>query len=71
MAMIAPANVAAAQNDRGLIDEGRIVAEGTHRELLESSTVYREIYDSQLGEGFEALNGNGVVEGAGDDAAIH
>jgi len=30
---------------------GRIVAEGTHRELMETSPVYREIYDSQLGGG--------------------
>jgi ATP-binding cassette subfamily B multidrug efflux pump len=34
-----------------VLDEGRIAAEGTHRELLESSAIYREIYDSQLGGG--------------------
>lgn len=34
-----------------VIDEGRIAAEGTHRELLQSSPIYREIYDSQLGNG--------------------
>jgi ATP-binding cassette subfamily B protein len=34
-----------------VLDEGQIVAEGTHRELLASSPVYREIYDSQLGDG--------------------
>jgi len=34
-----------------VLDEGRLVAEGTHRELLVSSPVYREIYDSQLGNG--------------------
>ena len=33
-----------------VLDNGRIVARGTHRELLESSTIYREIYDSQMGE---------------------
>jgi ATP-binding cassette subfamily B protein len=32
-----------------VLDKGRVVAEGTHRELLASSPVYREIYDSQLG----------------------
>lgn len=32
-----------------VLDDGRVVAEGTHRELLASSPVYREIYDSQLG----------------------
>ena len=34
-----------------VLDNGCVVAEGTHRELLASSTVYREIYDSQLGSG--------------------
>lgn len=32
-----------------VLDEGRVVARGTHAELLASSSVYREIYDSQLG----------------------
>jgi ATP-binding cassette, subfamily B, multidrug efflux pump len=32
-----------------VIERGRIVAEGTHRELLQSSPIYQEIYDSQLG----------------------
>jgi ATP-binding cassette subfamily B protein len=32
-----------------VIERGRIVAEGTHRELLQSSGIYQEIYDSQLG----------------------
>jgi ATP-binding cassette subfamily B multidrug efflux pump len=35
-------------------DGGRVVAEGTHSDLLASSTVYREIYDSQLGNGAAA-----------------
>lgn len=34
-----------------VLDEGRIVAEGRHSELLRTSAVYREIYDSQLGGG--------------------
>lgn len=34
-----------------VLDDGRIVAQGTHRELLASSPIYREIYDSQLGNG--------------------
>jgi ATP-binding cassette subfamily B multidrug efflux pump len=34
-----------------VLDEGRIAAEGTHRELMASSAIYREIYDSQLGNG--------------------
>ena len=34
-----------------VIDQGRVVAQGTHSELMQSSHVYREIYASQLGEG--------------------
>ena len=34
-----------------VLDDGKIAAEGTHRELLASSPIYREIYDSQLGDG--------------------
>jgi len=34
-----------------VLDQGRIAAEGTHRELMASSDIYREIYDSQLGSG--------------------
>jgi len=32
-----------------VLDRGRIVASGTHRELMASSPIYREIYQSQLG----------------------
>ena len=34
-----------------VVDDGHIVANGTHRELMKSSRVYQEIYDSQLGDG--------------------
>jgi ATP-binding cassette subfamily B protein len=34
-----------------VLDGGRVAAKGTHAELLESSAIYREIYDSQLGGG--------------------
>jgi ATP-binding cassette subfamily B protein len=37
-----------------VLDDGRIAAEGTHRDLLISSPIYREIYDSQLGNGVTA-----------------
>ena len=30
-----------------LIDHGRIMAQGTHDELMESSEIYREIYETQ------------------------
>jgi ATP-binding cassette subfamily B protein len=32
-----------------VLDHGRIAAVGTHRELMEKSAVYRDIYSSQLG----------------------
>jgi ATP-binding cassette subfamily B multidrug efflux pump len=38
-----------------VLDDGKIAAEGTHSELLAASPIYREIYDSQLG------NGRGVM----------
>ncbi|MFZ5879102.1 MAG: ABC transporter ATP-binding protein [Chloroflexota bacterium] len=34
-----------------VLDDGQIAAEGTHRELLANSPIYREIYESQLGNG--------------------
>jgi len=36
-----------------VLDKGRIAAQGTHAELLRSSPIYQEIYDSQLGNGFQ------------------
>lgn len=32
-----------------VMDRGCIVGEGTHEELLKTCTIYKEIYDSQLG----------------------
>ncbi len=34
-----------------VLDQGMVAAEGTHDELLTTSAIYREIYDSQLGGG--------------------
>ena len=34
-----------------VINGGKIVAEGTHYELIQSSPIYQEIYNSQLGNG--------------------
>jgi ATP-binding cassette subfamily B protein len=34
-----------------VLDQGSIVAQGTHSELMETSPIYQEIYDSQLGAG--------------------
>ena len=38
-----------------VLDDGQIAAEGTHPELLATSPIYQEIYDSQLGN--KAKNG--------------
>ncbi len=35
-----------------VLERGRVAAEGTHAELMHSSPIYREIFDSQLGDGF-------------------
>src|SRR5215213_9426397 len=34
-----------------VVDQGKMVAQGTHSELMQSSPVYQEIYASQLGDG--------------------
>jgi ATP-binding cassette subfamily B protein len=34
-----------------VLDRGKIVAQGTHQELLRTSPIYQEIYESQLGDG--------------------
>jgi len=40
-----------------VLDEGRVAAEGTHAELMGASPVYREIYESQLGNGVMETQG--------------
>ncbi len=39
-----------------VLEEGRVAAVGTHTELLASSPIYQDIYQSQLGNG-EGTNG--------------
>lgn len=39
-----------------ILDQGQIAAEGTHAELISTSPIYQEIYQSQLGDG-ELHNG--------------
>ena len=34
-----------------VLDDGRIAAEGRHEELMDTSPLYQEIYESQLGDG--------------------
>jgi ATP-binding cassette subfamily B protein len=31
-----------------VLDNGRVVAEGAHADLMEASPIYREIYESQM-----------------------
>jgi ATP-binding cassette subfamily B protein len=37
-----------------VLEQGRVAAQGTHSDLMATSAIYREIYDSQLGEGATA-----------------
>ena len=48
-----------------VIDKGRIVAQGTHKELLATSPIYQEIYESQLGNGngFHTDEAEKIVKG--------
>jgi ATP-binding cassette subfamily B multidrug efflux pump len=34
-----------------VLEKGKIAAQGTHAELIKNSPIYKEIYDSQLGDG--------------------
>ena len=46
------------------MDEGSVSAVGTHDELLESSKIYREVYESQQqGSGDADLAGDGSEGG--------
>jgi ATP-binding cassette, subfamily B, multidrug efflux pump len=36
-----------------VLDRGQVAAEGTHAELMRSSRIYQEIYESQLGNGIQ------------------
>lgn len=48
-----------------VIDNGCIVAEGTHAELIKSSPIYQEIFASQLGNGIQNENASvDLLEGA-------
>ncbi len=42
-----------------VLDGGQVAAEGTHGELMASSPIYREIYESQLGSGTPPGEGDG------------
>jgi ATP-binding cassette subfamily B multidrug efflux pump len=49
-----------------VIDHGRVTAEGTHQELMSSSPIYQEIYESQLGNGFPLAAAEAADLAAGD-----
>jgi ATP-binding cassette subfamily B protein len=41
-----------------ILESGKIVAEGTHRELLKSCAIYQDIYQSQVGDIAQHENAN-------------
>ncbi|HEX9091712.1 MAG TPA: ABC transporter ATP-binding protein, partial [Anaerolineales bacterium] len=45
-----------------VMDHGRVMAQGTHQELLKSSKIYGEIYESQLGKGNHQKEGQTQAE---------
>lgn len=48
-----------------VLERGRIVERGTHKELLENSTIYRHIYDLQLRDQEELLAGEQLISARG------
>jgi ATP-binding cassette subfamily B protein len=45
-----------------VLDKGRIAAVGRHQELIRTSPIYQEIYDSQLGNGFAQTSPEKTLE---------
>ena len=52
-----------------VLDKGHIVAQGTHQELMQSSPIYQEIYDSQLGNGAQRLGLPRLAEASTGDGS--
>jgi ATP-binding cassette subfamily B multidrug efflux pump len=48
-----------------VIDQGSIAAEGTHAELIRTSPIYQEIFESQLGNGFKDEMAQAALEEEG------
>ena len=46
-----------------VMDKGQIVARGTHKELMEESPIYAEIYNSQPGRGISSRDPDGRATG--------
>ena len=53
-----------------ILDNGCIVAEGTHQELLQSCKIYQDIYRSQIGDIDSAENATPMPGSASTDAAF-
>ena len=53
-----------------ILDNGCIVAEGTHQELLQSCKIYQDIYRSQIGDIASAENATPMPGSASTDAAL-
>lgn len=53
-----------------ILDNGCIVAEGTHQELLQSCKIYQDIYRSQIGNIASAENATPMPGSASTDAAF-
>jgi ABC-type cobalamin/Fe3+-siderophores transport system ATPase subunit len=60
-----------------VLDKGRIIQQGTHRELMAQDGIYRQIYDLQarIEEEVSATNGRGKAvngkNGKSDNSPIH
>ena len=52
-----------------VLDDGRVADVGTHGELMETSRIYREIYESQLGAG-PGATARAAASHTGADAAL-
>ena len=37
-----------------MLEEGKVVGDGTHEELLKTNEIYREVYESQTGASGDA-----------------
>lgn len=47
-----------------ILENGQVCAQGTHTELMKTSPIYREIFDSQLGSGSRTAESLTIAEGA-------
>ena len=43
-----------------VLDDGKVIGQGSHEELMVTCETYREIYKSQMGLNLDEQNGGGV-----------